>query len=434
MSRFRFLHAADLHLDSPLTGLSKKSADFAARVDDASRRAFDALIELAIAEDCAFVLIAGDVFDGEWRHYSTGVYFASRMRQLAEHGIQVFLIFGNHDAENKFLARLDLSGNVRRFGARAPETMRIAALDVAIHGQSFAKREVLENLAANYPAPIPGAFNIGLLHTACSGREGHASYAPCSVEELRARGYDYWALGHIHQRELLCETPPILFPGNLQGRNPRETGPKGATLVTVEDGRISGLENRELDVLRFERRSLDASDLADMSALRAALKPLLADTAEDAAGRPVALRLAINGASRLHGELVTARQRLSEEIETQIAAEGHDIWLEKLTIETQPEKETKGLDAGLAGHLQRIIADIAATDFLKERLDERLAAIESRLPDAAHRAERLAEWRERLPGHAVTLAAALLEEGTETGDTFDTIGDARQALEPDEAG
>ncbi len=427
MPRFRFLHAADLHLDSPLVGLAKKSAAAAARVEEASRRAFDALVDLAIAEDCAFVLIAGDLFDGEWRHYGTGVHFAGQMAKLAEAGIAVFVIFGNHDAENRFLSRLDFSDNVRRFASERPQTHVIETLDVAVHGQSFARRDVTDNLAAAYPPPIAGAFNIGLLHTACGGREGHASYAPCTVEQLRNHGYDYWALGHVHTREVLCERPAIVFPGNIQGRNPRERGPKGATLVTVEDGAITDLVHRDLDVLRFHEEAIDVAGAATSEDLRSLLRAGLTRAAAAGAGRPVALRLRLVGAGPLHDDLSRRRAMIAEEVETLAAADGHDLWLEKLVIATSPPTAPRAaVDAGLAGRLRTILADLVAEDRVAALIDARLAALESRIPEAAHRDDLLAEMRREIGPRAVALARATSEGGVLDDDAG---GDAAAAAE-----
>ncbi|MGH6794519.1 MAG: metallophosphoesterase family protein, partial [Methylocella sp.] len=174
MVNFRFVHAADLHLDSPLIGLARKSDDCAARLDDASRRAFDNLVALAIEEDCRLIVIAGDIFDGQWRDYRTGLFFAERMRRLRQAGIRVIIVAGNHDAENRFASRLECSDNVKLLSQRHPESVVIEELGAVVHGRSFPQRDVVDNIALEYPSPVPGRFNIGLLHTACGGSEGHA--------------------------------------------------------------------------------------------------------------------------------------------------------------------------------------------------------------------------------------------------------------------
>ena len=252
MPSFKFIHSADLHLDSPLTGLAAKSESYARRIDDASRAAFSQLIQLAIDEQCAFVLIAGDLFDGQWRDYRTGLYFASQMSLLRDAGIPVYIILGNHDAENRFVSRLQLTDNVTLLSAKSPQTEKIESLNVAIHGQILPARDVTENLAARFPPPAAGYLNIGMLHTALDGREGHALYAPCTVDQLKNHGYDYWALGHVHEfghqiGSVSAEKPFVVYSGVLQGRHIREVGPKGALLVSVEDDEIVSEKLRPLD-------------------------------------------------------------------------------------------------------------------------------------------------------------------------------------------
>ena len=199
LTSFKFIHAADLHLDSPLTGLAVKSYEYARRVDEASRIAFTKLIDLAIDENCSFMVIAGDLFDGQWKDYRTGLFFANQMARLRDAGIPVFIVLGNHDAENRFVSRLKLTDNVSLFSSKSPHTYKLPALNVAIHGQSFPTRDVTTNLAAGYPQAVPGWFNIGVLHTNLGGISEHANYAPCSLQTLKNKGYQYLSLIHISE-------------------------------------------------------------------------------------------------------------------------------------------------------------------------------------------------------------------------------------------
>ncbi len=409
--RFRFIHAADLHLDSPLLGLARKSSDYAARIDDASRRAFDNLISLAIDEDCRLMVIAGDVFDGQWRDYRTGQFFVDRMRRLREAGVRVVMIAGNHDAENRFAGRLELSDNVTLLSAKRPETIVLEDLGVAVHGRSFPRRDVTENLALDYPRPISGLFNIGLLHTACTGRDGHAAYAPCTVDQLANHGYEYWALGHIHAREVLSQAPFIVFPGNLQGRSVRETGAKGATLVTVEADAIAAVEHRPLDVVRWATETLDMSDADDREILLSSIRARVEDAYRAADGRALAIRVRLSGESVLHGDLVTDGGRLREDVETLIASVASDIWLEKLEILTAPPVRAAGIDLSVAGTMRDIIDELAADPWLERRLSARLAEIRTKLPAGARADQILARLEAEGAARARVLALALLEKG-----------------------
>ena len=412
MTTFRFLHAADLHLDSPLIGLSRKSEDYAARLDDASRQAFDNLIALAIKEDCRLVVIAGDVFDGQWRDYRTGLFFADRMRQLHQAGIRVVMIAGNHDAENRFASRLELSDNVKLLSSKKAEPFPIEEIGVVVHGRSFPQRDVTENIALDYPRPIEGRFNIGLLHTACTGHEGpHASYAPCTVEQLKNHGYQYWALGHVHAREVLSTAPHIIYPGNLQGRSVRETGPKGATLVNVEDGQVTRADPYALDVIRWTIVDIDISAILDRDALLSAIRDTVDHAYAAADGRGLAMRLRLIGQSGLHFDLTAAFQSLREDIETISAGVASDVWVEKIELLTSPLKATQTVDPTVGGKIRQMVEDLAADPWFAQRLEARLAELKPKIPAAAHLDDLLESLKSDAPTKARALALALIERG-----------------------
>ena len=247
---FTFLHAADLHLGSPFTGLALRDETLAQRFAKASRDAFSNLVTRAIEEHVSFVVIAGDIYDGEWKDTSIGLFFNREIARLDRAGIQVFVLKGNHDAESVVTRTISLPGNIFQFPTK-PETVRIEKLQVALHGRSFSNRAMTENIVLDYPDPVSGWFNIGVLHTSCDGRPGHANYAPCTVSQLKSLDYQYWALGHVHEYEELAWDPWIVFPGNLQGRNIRECGPKGAVLVDVADGRVAAVRRLIVDQARW---------------------------------------------------------------------------------------------------------------------------------------------------------------------------------------
>lgn len=332
----KFIHTADIHLDSPLTGLGAYPDAPATQLRSASRDAFTALVERAIDEEVDFFVIAGDLYDGTWRDFRTGLFFCAEMGRLKRAGIPVFVLYGNHDAESEMTRKLDLPDNVKLFPHNKPATFKLDDLRVAIHGHSFKNKETTDNLARNYPAPIEGYYNIGVLHTALEGYAAHVSYAPCTVEELRARGYQYWALGHVHEFQEWPGPTTIVFPGNLQGRNVRECGRKGAVLVTVDDQGETFVERIFIDVLRWEHVRIDASSctaLVDISRkVGAALEGLL----DDGAQVPRAVRVTVHGKTSAHGSLFGREAQLRNEVLAQIAGVGHErLWLEKVRIETE---------------------------------------------------------------------------------------------------
>jgi exonuclease SbcD len=245
----KFIHAADIHLDSPLTGLSAYADAPVEMLRTATRDAFSKLVNEAIEQAVDFMVIAGDLYDGTWKDHNTGIYFCKEMGHLKKAGIPVYLLFGNHDAESEMTKKLQLPDNVFAFDTRKPNTFRLDDLKVALHGRSFKEKETLENLVTGYPAPVPGMFNIGVLHTALEGNAAHATYAPCSLDELHAKGYDYWALGHVHDYQLWKGGSTVVFPGNLQGRHIRETGPRGAVMVTADEQGIQDIQRLFVDVL-----------------------------------------------------------------------------------------------------------------------------------------------------------------------------------------
>ncbi|WP_294643998.1 DNA repair exonuclease [uncultured Aureimonas sp.] len=329
---FRFLHAADIHLDSPLHGLSRYEGLPVDEIRSATRSAFDNMVQRALDEALDFVVIAGDLFDGDWKDMGTGLYFARAMGRLNQAGIPAFVLAGNHDAASVVSRTVPWPPNVRLFNSRRPETHRLPGLSVAVHGQSFATAAVTENLVLGYPLAEPHAFNIGMLHTALAGRRGHENYAPCSLEDLQARGYQYWALGHVHEFEVVCEDPHVVFPGNVQGRTIRETGPKGAVIVTVEDGEVAGLERVELDVVRWTRVEVDCGGAAADAVADLVRAELHRAHGANAAGLPLVARVTLVGETADAGVLHDRAGPLRDEVRALAAGISPDLFIEKVKV------------------------------------------------------------------------------------------------------
>ena len=378
----KFVHAADLHLDSPLRGLVRYEGAPVERMRAATRAALANLVGLCLDEGAAFLLLAGDLFDGDWRDYGTGLFFLAQMARLREAGIQVFLVRGNHDAQSQITRALTLPEHVHEFSTRRPETQVLEEHGVAIHGQGFAARAVSDDLALRYPAPRPGLLNIGLLHTSVDGRPGHESYAPCGLPTLRDKGYDYWALGHVHAREVLAQRPWVVFPGNLQGRHARETGAKGATLVTVQDGRITAVEHRALDAVRWLRCAVDARGAADADAMldqaRAALRALSAQ----AEGRALAVPVTVRVRAAVHRVLCAAAERWTNDLRAlALDALGDTAWLERVEFATEPEAAPTGrVDDDALVWFRAAVQAAASDPAALGRLGAQLQELERKLP------------------------------------------------------
>lgn len=332
----RFLHAADIHLDSPLRGLEQYPGAPVDEIRSAARRAFENLVSMAIAEKVDFVLIAGDVYDGDWKDFQTGLFFIQQVTRLAQESIPVYLIRGNHDAGNRMTKSLRLPPNVHVFSETRPETIHLSELGVAIHGQSYPTVSVTKDLAFHYPEAVPGCFNIGLLHTSLTGREGHENYSPCSVETLITKGYDYWALGHIHQREIVHESPVIAFSGNIQGRHVKETGAKGCFLVTVDAAQPPKPQFIALDVLRWEQASIDLTDTVTENEVMQKVSEEFRSLLQSSDDRFLALRLRIFGRTALHRDFAAREDSWVQELRALAIRESDSqIWIEKIKFATE---------------------------------------------------------------------------------------------------
>jgi DNA repair exonuclease SbcCD nuclease subunit len=334
----KFIHAADLHLDSPLRGLAAYPDAPAERLRTATREAFQRLVSRSIAEAVDFMVIAGDVYDGDWKDFNTGLFFVRQMGLLRQAGIPVYLLHGNHDAESEMTRSLMLPDNVHVFPSRKAETFRIESLQVALHGRSFRTAATIDNLLPSYPPPVPGWLNIGVLHTALEGHAEHARYAPCSLAELRARAYQYWALGHVHEPWIERGEVTIAYPGNLQGRHIREAGARGALLVSAEDGAITAVERLEVDVLRWHSLTIDVEDATDLRAAASRVgRPLEALMLATPADLHLAIRVIFSGRSSAHVELIGHAQQLRQEVIAQaLAIDPERIWIEQVRVETEP--------------------------------------------------------------------------------------------------
>lgn len=366
----KVLHAADLHIDSPLRGLTRYEGAPVKEMQLAARRATENLVQAAIDHTVDLVVIAGDVFDGDWKDYGTGLFWTRQLGELHDHGIPVVIVAGNHDAASDFSRRLTMPDNVTQLSTSKPEAKRFDHLDLVVVGQGYGAKSMPNDLAAGFPLADPGLFMLGLLHTSLDGRPGHASYAPTSLDTLRGRGYQYWALGHVHKREVVLEDPWVVFPGNVQGRHARETGSKGASLVTVENGEVQSVEHLSLDVARWVDCAVECAGANDLDSLLALVGSRIDETVAEVDGRLVAVRVRLVGASPVHQVLWTNPDRVEAEVRG-LGALRSGVWIEKVKIETRRQGE---VDSEL---MAGITSTVAA---LKASVDE-LAALDGMFTD-----------------------------------------------------
>jgi DNA repair exonuclease SbcCD nuclease subunit len=381
----KFVHAADLHLDSPLRGLERYQGAPADLIRGATRRALEHLVSMCLEEGAKLLLLCGDLYDGDWKDYSTGLFFCQQMARLREGNVAVVWIRGNHDAASRLTQYLRPTDNVRELSHVAPVTLELDldGTSVAVHGQGFPKVKVTDDLSEQYPAPVAGAFNLGLLHTALDGREGHDGYAPCRVGSLVNKGYDYWALGHVHQREVVQTDPWIVFPGNLQGRHARETGEKGASLVSLRNGRVASVEHRSLDEVRWTHLAVDAARAASTDDVIDLVREALAGAVTEAESRLVAARISITGGTRAHAALSLNAERFEHEVRVAALDVGREaVWIERVKLKTRPDGDPLLLRArnDPLGALLRALDGLRDDEDALGALAEELSELKRKLP------------------------------------------------------
>ncbi|WP_071396042.1 metallophosphoesterase family protein [Bacillus tuaregi] len=261
MKEIKFIHAADLHLDSPMTGLSQLPKEIFTVLKDSTFEALRKITDTAIEHQVDFVILAGDLFDEQDRSVRAQTRLRKEMERLEAHRISVYIIHGNHDHLNGSWIHLDMPANVHIFGEHVEvKEFTKPNTTVYLYGFSYEKRHINENRLPEYVKKDMADFHIGILHGHFEGSSEHQPYAPFRLKELIDKRFDYWALGHIHKRSILHENPYILYPGNIQGRNKKETGEKGCYLVTMNQADTK-LEFIETAVIQWEHLKVDGQEV-----------------------------------------------------------------------------------------------------------------------------------------------------------------------------
>jgi DNA repair exonuclease SbcCD nuclease subunit len=338
VSSFSFIHAADLHLDSPFKSIAHLDPGLADRLISESQAAFSRLIEHCIGEKVDFLLISGDAFDSGSGNLSGQLHFLSGMNKLESAGIPVYMICGNHDPLDQWSSHLDLPANVHQFSGDQVEriTHTIEGQDIGIYGISYPTREEQRNLAQLFKSDASDAFSIGLLHGNFGSNTGHANYAPFILPDLQSAGMDYWALGHIHKRQIVSDSRPLaIYPGNIQGRHFNETGEKGCMKIQIESGAVQATDFVPLSKVVFERVELDISEVENLNDFHRRLSHLSEEKNyhEDIS---VVVRLTLKGATPLHAVLneEEVRSYFHEQIQDFTS---HFIFIDRIINNTRPE-------------------------------------------------------------------------------------------------
>jgi len=341
MVNVRFVHCADLHLDTPFRGLADVVPEVAAELNEATFKSYDNIIDLAIQEQVDFVVIAGDIFNSKDRSLRAQFRFRDGLKRLADHGIQSFVAFGNHDPLSGWSHTLEWPELAHRFGGKGVdvcEVVRGGQVVATVHGISFAREAVTEDLASQFSAPGDGVPAIAVLHSNVGGQPGHDNYAPTTVEALSSKGFDYWALGHVHMHRVLREAgPAIVYPGCSQSRQPNETGAKGCCVVTLGDDTRPDIRFVPTDTVRYYKGVANIDNCESIDAIQRTVVEACRIASEESEGRRLVARLSLLGRTALHGELThgSALRDLFESTRDDLSSRDPWTWLEKLSLATR---------------------------------------------------------------------------------------------------
>ncbi len=367
---FRFIHTSDLHLDAPLRSLALKDQALSELVGTATRLALERIIDICLEEKVNALLIPGDLYDGDMRSMKTAAYLIHQMERLNEKKIFVYIVRGNHDAESVITKELEFPPNVTVFPGHG-SVEYINEYEVAIHGVSFAKPHAPESLLPKYSPPVSDWFNIGLLHTSLTGAAGHDDYAPCSVKDLQSHGYDYWALGHVHKRQIHAEQPYVVMPGMPQGRDIGESGAKTLTLVTVDDGVVS-LEERHTSIVEFSRVSCSLDGETDWRSAVNNIVMVIKESVDRLSSKHNVFRISLEGRTPLAWQIRRDYDLLLEQVSEAVKPIG-SVWIEKIeNCLAHPETEQNTANAQQELHLlmQSFSEETSSSERVLQVVDE----------------------------------------------------------------
>ena len=380
MSIVRFVHAADLHLDSPFRGLREVEPAVGAELREATFAAYDKIIDLCLAEKVDALLVAGDIYDGRDRSLRAQLRFRDGLQRLADAGIRSFVCHGNHDPLDGWEAQLDMPEGCQRFGSE----VEAVPLDlnepdgIVIYGVSFPQQDVRENLARHFQRDARYLYAIGLLHANVGSDTGHEPYAPCTIEDLERSGMDYWALGHVHTRRVLREHDPVVvYPGNPQGLHRQESGARGVALVDVGNDRQAQVQFHDVDVVRWETTVLNITELSGEQQLLGALDERLNGIATADRHAVVIVRLIGRGALHYtlrHSDTV---EDLRAYLNESLGGRDPFVWCAAIEVETAPpfDRADRRQAQDFLADILRLVDEIQAGDAPPAWLREPLTAL-----------------------------------------------------------
>ncbi len=367
LKAFSFIHTADLHLGSPFKGIGSGSPAAAEQLRSATFDAFSGLIDLCIDKSVDFLLIAGDIFDFSSRSLRAQLTFRDGLSRLSETGIRSFVVFGNHDPWEAWSSRISWPEGVHIFSPDQVDTV-IVSLDetpvAAVSGISYRNQRETRNLTSLFRAEQPGIYQIALLHSNCGNNPDHGAYAPCSVNDLRKSGFDYWALGHVHEHKVLDTLPHIVYPGCTQGLSIRETGEHGCCLVSVAADRRTTLAFHPLDRLHWQSPEISIAGLETLDNLDRIMAEALSRLGEEERPRPIIGRIKLTGRGPLYNQL--RQKTIAEELLERTWQLGGQlsppVWIQSIENQCQPDVDFEKRQAmdDLLGQVLRNVSDLEA--------------------------------------------------------------------------
>ncbi|MGE8205119.1 metallophosphoesterase family protein [Heyndrickxia sp. NPDC080065] len=372
MSSIQFIHTADLHLDSPFVGLQYLPKNIFKRIQESTFASLIKIVDAAISMNVDFVLICGDLYDGEDRSIKAQARLRKQMERLNSTGIHVFMLYGNHDHLNGKWTTIEMPPNVHVFSSKVEmkKFMTKNDMNVHIYGFSYPERHVTEKKINDYQKINEADFHIGMLHGHCEGGISvHQPYAPFTITDLLEKGLDYWALGHIHKQQILHkeQNPFIVYPGNIQGRNKKEEGTKGCFAVTLSDQETT-LQHIETADIIWEHVILNAKSIKTFSDLYVLCKKEIENQRRNSQG--VLLRMQIENVDELekgvlgkieNGELLEALQDGEDYEET-------FVWIYQIECETSEYPD--GIEEAFKKELAESITELSSSAAFEQAIDE----------------------------------------------------------------
>ncbi|WP_226670074.1 metallophosphoesterase family protein [Metabacillus litoralis] len=352
MKHIKFIHAADLHLDSPFVGLKHMPTDLFEVIRESTFLAFFRIVSYAIKEKVDFILLSGDLYDEEDRSLKAQLKLKSEFEKLDKAGIDVYVIHGNHDHMSGKWLEVEWPQNVHVFSSKMVEMKKFTkkGLPLAyIYGYSYPTRSVVENISNQYiKNDNSSVYHIGMLHGSIEGNKEHDVYCPFKISELVSKGFDYWALGHIHKRQILHHSNPLIaYPGNIQGRHRKEAGEKGFYIVEM-----NGLDIRtefvSTEEVIWEEVEVSIEGINNITELLRRCERVMFEIKER--NKSTCLTIVLTGMDRFSSTVHA--QGMEEDIvdilNEQENTQDHFIWVVKLINKTiQPRENNPKLDAFL---------------------------------------------------------------------------------------